>query len=269
MEPLLAAFVLSLVGYIFGSIKIIDQGNEGLVERFGQYQRSLKPGLNVVIPLIDKVFVESTREQLLDIEPQSAITRDNVSLQVDAIMYWKILDVQKAYYAIEDLLKALENLVITTLRSEIGKMDLRETISLRTKINQALLHELDEATETWGVKVIRVEVQDIKLSEELRAALEKERTAESLRKAQISETEGVVESIQRLSRALQAQPNSDAVLRYLFMKDYVNANAKLGESKNSKIIFMDPKALTETVSELIAGSNGEEGIISNPDNGEG
>jgi regulator of protease activity HflC (stomatin/prohibitin superfamily) len=251
MEPLLAAFVLALVGYIFGSIKVINQGTEGLVERFGQYRRSLKPGLNVVIPLIDTVLVESTREQLLDIEPQSAITRDNVSLTVDAVMYWKILDVQKAYYAIEDLEAALENLVITTLRSEIGKMDLRETVSNRNKINQALLHELDEATETWGVKVIRVEVQEIKISDALRDALEEERAAESRRKATISETEGVVESIQRLSRALQSQPHSQEVLKFLVAQRYVESNLKLGESNNSKIIFMDPGQLTEAVNDLL------------------
>lgn len=267
MEPLLAALTLTIIGYIFGSVKIINQGTEGIVERFGQYRRSLKPGLNFVIPVIDSVLVETTREQLLDIAPQSAITRDNVTLQVDAVMYWKILDIQKAYYAIEDLEEALKNLVITTLRSEIGRMELRETVSSRNKINQALLHELDEATETWGVKVIRVEVQNIKLSAELEKALEAERAAESRRKAQISETEGMVEAIRRLALALQAQPNSTEVLRFLVAQKYVDANFKLGESANSKIIFMDPKALSDTVSELIAAS--DSGDVGDMDGGIG
>jgi regulator of protease activity HflC (stomatin/prohibitin superfamily) len=264
MEPLLAALTLAIIGYIFGSVKIIYQGNEALVERFGQYRRTLKPGLNFVIPVIDTVIEESTREQLLDIDPQSAITRDNVTLQVDAVMYWKILDVQKAYYAIEDLEKALENLVITTLRSEIGRMDLRETVSSRNKINQALLHELDEATESWGVKVIRVEVQDIKLSDTLREALEAERAAESKRKAAISETEGMVESIQRIQRAIQSQPNPETVLRYLVAQKYIDGNVKLSESKNTKVIFMDPGTLTEAVSDLLYPDNpGSEGTSSN------
>jgi regulator of protease activity HflC (stomatin/prohibitin superfamily) len=268
MEPLLAALTLAIVGYIFGSVKIINQGNEGLVERFGQYRRTLKPGLNFVIPVVDTVLVESTREQLLDIEPQSAITRDNVSLTVDAVMYWKILDIQKAYYAIADLEEALENLVVTTLRSEIGKMDLRETVSSRVAINKALLQQLDEATETWGVKVIRVEVQEIKISDTLREALEAERAAESKRKAAISETEGMVESIQRISRALQSQSNSQEVLKFLVAQRYVDANLKLGDSNNSKIIFMDPKALSESVSELIAGSDVEDIIDKKLDNGQ-
>jgi len=259
MEPLIAALTLLIVGYIAGSVKIINQGTQGIVERLGQYRRTLKPGLNFVIPVIDTVLVESTREQLLDIKPQSAITRDNVTLSVDAILYWKILDAQKAYYAIEDLEEALRNLVITTMRSEIGSMELKETVSSRNKINQALLHQLDEATESWGVKVIRVEVQEIKISEALREALEAERAAESKRKAAISETEGVVESIQRISRALHTQPNSEMVLRYLIAQRYVDANLKLSESDNSKIIFMDPKALTETIGELI-GADTTEGL---------
>ena len=257
MESILAALTLAIIGYITGSVKIIDQGTEGIVQRFGQYRRTLKPGLNFVIPLIDGVLVESTREQLLDTKPQSAITRDNVTISVDAVMYWKILDVQKAYYAVEDLGTALSNLMITTLRSEIGRMDLKETVSSRNKINQTLLHQLDEATESWGVKVMRIEVQEIKLSKTLEEALEAERAAESKRKAAISETEGVVESIQRISRALQSQPNSEAVLRYLVMQRYVDANYRLGESPNAKIIFMDPKSLTETVGELIAAEHSE------------
>jgi regulator of protease activity HflC (stomatin/prohibitin superfamily) len=258
VESILAALTLAIVGYITGSVKIINQGTEGIVERFGQYRRSLKPGLNFVIPLIDTVLVESTREQILDTKPQSAITRDNVTISVDAVMYWKILDVQKAYYAIEELEIALSNLMLTTLRSEIGRMDLKESVSSRNKINQALLHQLDEATESWGVKVMRVEVQEIKLSKTLEEALEAERAAESKRKAAISETEGVVESIQRISRALQAQPDvSEAVLRYLVMQRYVDVNHKLSESPNAKIIFMDPKALTETVGELIAAEHSE------------
>jgi regulator of protease activity HflC (stomatin/prohibitin superfamily) len=263
VEPLLAALTLAIIGYITGSVKIINQGTEGLVERFGQFRRPLKPGLNFVIPLIDTVLVESMREQLLDTKPQSAITRDNVTIMVDAVMYWKILDVQKAYYAVEDLEGALSNLMITSLRSQIGHMDLRETVSSRNKVNQSLLQQLDEATESWGVKVLRVEVQEIKLSKTMEESLEVERAAESKRKAAISETEGVVESIRRISKALEAQPNTEAVLRYLMLQKYVDTNYELGKSNNSKIIFMDPRSLTETVSELIAASDPGVGLDHN------
>lgn len=261
MEPIIAAIALVIVGYTVGSIKIINQGYEGIVERLGQYRRTLKPGLNFVIPFFDTVLVETTREQLLDSKPQSALTRDNVTITADAVVYWKILDVQKAYYEIENLEEALNNLVITALRSQIGQMDLRETVSSRNQINQALLQQLDEATEPWGVKVMRVEVQEIKISDTLRDAMERERAAESNRRAALSETEGVVESIHRISKVLQSQPNAEYVLRYLLAQKYVDANYKLGDSPNSKIIFMDPKALTETIADLISADS--EGIGDN------
>lgn len=259
MESLLAALALVVVGYIAGSVKIINEGNEGLVERLGQYRRSLKPGLNFVIPIFDTVLIESTREQILDIDPQQTITRDNVPLTVDAVMFWKILDTQKAYYGVEDLESALTNLVVTAIRGEIGQMDLREAVSGRNKINQALLHQLDEATENWGVKIMRVEVQELAPSKTILESLELERSAESRRKATMSETEGTVESIRRIALALQGQPNSQAVLQYLIAQKYVDANLKLSESGNSKIIFMDPKALNETLGELISADQTELG----------
>lgn len=261
MESLIAIAALAILGYMVGSVKVINQGYEGLVERLGRYQRTLKPGLNFVVPLLDTVLVETTREQLLDIEPQSAITRDNVTITVNAVVFWKILNVEKAYYEIEDLEEALKNLALTTLRSEIGQMDLRETVSSRNKINQALLKELDNATEPWGVKVIRVEVQEIKLSPTLEKSLETERAAESERRAQISKTEGMVESIRRISKALKEdKENTAPILRYLLAQQYVEANYELGKSDNSKILFMNPQDLTEAISNMI----GTEDLPSHP-----
>ncbi|MGC8711729.1 MAG: SPFH domain-containing protein, partial [Leptodesmis sp.] len=191
METLIAMATLVVFGYMIGSVKIINQGYEGIVERLGRYQRTLKPGLNFVVPLLDTVLVENTREQILDIPPQSVITKDNVTFTVDAVLYWKILVVERAYYEIDNVENALKNLVLTTLRSEIGKMDLKDTFASREKINDEMRKQLDEAVEPWGVKIIRVEVQEIKLSDELRRALEAEKTAESERKAKISQAQGV------------------------------------------------------------------------------
>lgn len=259
MDALLAGLTLLIVGYIVGSVKIINQGTEAIVERLGQYRRTLKPGLNFVVPLIDTVLVESTREQTLDIQPQSAQTRDNVTLTIDAIVYWKILQVERAYYSVEDLEEALKNLVITTLRSEVAQLDLSETVAAQKKINQAVLKQLDEAAQSWGIQVLRIEVQEIKLSEKLRQSLEEERVAEAKRKARLSETQGVVESIERISKALKADADSELVLRYLMTEKYVDSNFKLSASPNSKIIFMDPKSLSETIGELI-GADTTEGL---------
>lgn len=267
IESLLGAFTLIILGYLIGSVRIIDQGDEALVQRLGQYKRTLKPGLNFVIPVLDTVLIETIREQILDIEPQKALTKDNVPISVDAVVFWQILDLRKAYYAVEDLEEALKQLVITNLRGELGQLTLEEAISSTSKVNQALLRQLDKATANWGVKVIRVEVQELILSDALRESLERERAAISEKKATLTRTQGTVQSIEELARALQGQPNAQEVLRYLVAKDYVNANLELGKSDNSKIVFMDPKALSEAVTDLINSDGLDPGGTNTMDNG--
>lgn len=259
MEPILsilAPMILVVIGYTVGSTKIITEGNEALVERLGRYHRKLEPGLNYIIPFVDKVAVEeTTREQVLDIEPQQAITKDNISVVVDAVLFWQILDLERAYYAVEDVEVALENLVLTTLRSTIGELPLDQTYSSRSDINRNLLQQLDEATAGWGVKVTRVEVQNISPPPEVLESLAKERAAESEKQAEIFKAQGTVEAIERISKALQSQTNGRQVLQFLISQRFVDANEKLSESANSKIVFMDPKALTEAVTDLISGDD--------------
>ncbi|MBZ8178698.1 MAG: stomatin-like protein [Oscillatoria sp. PMC 1051.18] len=241
------------IGYAISSVKIINEGNEALVERVGKFHKKLKPGLNYIVPIIETVVVrETTRERVIDIQPQNAITKDNVSLQADAVVYWRIFDLEKAYYEVDDLQSAISNLVVTTLRSEIGQMQLEETYSSRNEINQKLLHQLDEATDSWGVKVTRVEVQEITPPKTIIESLELERAAESKKRADIAETEGKVQSIQMLSQALRVDPGSPAFLQFLIAQRYVDANEKLGNSPNSKVLFMDPKALSEALTDLIS-----------------
>ena len=183
------------------SARIVHEGKEGIVERLGRYQRTLKPGLNFVAPLLDRVKVVSTREQLLDIEPQVAMTRDNVTVMVTAVAYWKITRLERAYYSVENIEEAFKSLMLTTLRSEIGQRDLREALCSRDAINQALLRQLDKATYSWGVVIIRVEIVDISLPESVRAALEFEIIAESKRRAKISEIDGEIEFSRRKSKS--------------------------------------------------------------------
>lgn len=252
MQPFLIALILAVTGYTIGSIKVINQGNEALVERLGRYHRKLNPGINFVLPFLDNVVLEDTiREQVLDIDPQEAITKDNVPLEADAVIYWKVMDLEKAYYTVENVEEAIQNLVSTTLRSAIGGMLLTETSSSRGEINQALIRQLDEAAATWGVKVTRVEVQKITPSPKVLQALESERAAESRKRADILEAEGTVQSIRLISQALQSQPNTREVLKFILAEKFVEANQKLGESPNAKVIFMDPKAVTEAVEKLI------------------
>ncbi len=270
-------YVLALlaIGYLIGSVKIINQGNEALVERLGKYHKKLTPGLNYVVPLLDNIVLEeSVRERMIDIEPQDAITSDNVSVVVDAVVYWRILQLERTYYQVEDVEEALENLVTTTLRSEIGQMQLSRIFSSRSEINQSLLHQLDDATASWGVKVTRVEVQKITPAKAVLEAMELEKAADSKKKAAIfeaegkkqaaiEEAEGAVQSMKMIAEALKTHPNSREILRYLVAQRYVDANYRLGDSPNSKLVFMDPKALTEALSDLIPrdgeGGNGHSG----------
>ncbi|TVQ19872.1 MAG: SPFH/Band 7/PHB domain protein [Leptolyngbya sp. DLM2.Bin15] len=260
---ILAALVLAVVGYMVGSVKIINQGNEALVERLGRFHRKLTPGLNFIVPGLDKVVWEdTTREQVLDIPPQDAITKDNITLEVDAVVYWRILELPQTYYAVEDIGKALTDLVTTTLRSDIGLMELEETYSSRGRLNQRLLYQLDEATAPWGVKVLRVEVQNITIPERVRESLELERASQSKKRAAIAEAEGkkqaaiedaqgMVESIRLISEALKGHTDPHAVLQYLVAQKYMDTNYRLGDSPNSKILFMDPKAMTQGMAELL------------------
>ena len=151
------------ISYSAVSIRIVKEGNAALVERLGRYRSTLEPGLNFIVPVLDSVVIEdSLREQVLDIPPQRAITKDNVELEVDAIIYWRIYDMARAYYAVEDAEFAMQELLITTLRSEIGKMNFRSLVSSReTTINRALFDILDEATAPWGIKVNRSDIQKL------------------------------------------------------------------------------------------------------------
>jgi regulator of protease activity HflC (stomatin/prohibitin superfamily) len=258
------AAILTILGATVGSTRRISEGNEALVERLGRYHRKLKPGLNFgIIPFVDEVVTEgSIKERILDIPPNDATTKDNIRVKVDAVIFWKILELQQAYYEIQDIENAISNLVVTTLRSVIGQMDLEETNSSRNQIIRSLAENLDEATEPWGVKITRVEIQDIEAPEAIKISLERERSAISERRAlesqaagkrqaALEEAESIAASVKRIAEALRDNPNSQHILKYLIAQNYVDANLKLGQSNNSKIVFMDPKALTEGVTELI------------------
>ena len=251
-SSIIAILAFIVVGYSVGSVRIIKEGNAALVERLGRYRSTLEPGLSFIVPLLDSVVLEdSLREQTLDIEPQRAITKDNVNLDVDAIIYWRIYDLKRTYYAIEDVEFAMQELVITTLRSEVGKTDFQELFSSRDTINSALLDVLDEATAPWGLKVNRVEIQKLDPPQNVLEAMQKERAAIYEKSAKISEAQADVESMRILSEALDATGSGKEVLQYLLAQRYVAANQKIGESENSKVLFMDPKALTEGLADLM------------------
>ncbi len=186
-------FVILILGgsTVFGTVKIVNEKNEYLVERLGSYNKKLSPGLNFVVPFVDRVvYKETIREKVIDIPPQSCITKDNVSITVDAVVYWRIMDMEKAYYKVENLQSAMVNLVLTQIRSEIGKLELDQTFTARTEINEILLRELDISTDPWGVKVTRVELRDIMPSKAVQDSMELQMAAERRKRAAILTSEG-------------------------------------------------------------------------------
>ncbi len=182
-------------GVAISSAKVIQQGNEALVERLGVYDRKLEPGLTFVIPILERIaYQETIREKVLDIPPQPCITRDNVSITVDAVVYWRIVDMEKAYYKVQNLQNAMVNIVLTQVRAEMGKLELDETFTARSQINELLLQDLDVATDPWGVKVTRVELRDIIPSQAVQESMELQMSAERRKRAAILTSEGERES---------------------------------------------------------------------------
>jgi regulator of protease activity HflC (stomatin/prohibitin superfamily) len=195
MEPLIPLVLVLLSALGLSSVKVTSSSSSKLVERLGKYNRQLTPGLSFVLPGVEKVVSnESLRERVLDIPPQQCITRDNVSIEVDAVVYWQLLEHERAYYAVDNLQAAMVNLVLTQIRAEMGKLDLDQTFTTRSEVNEVLLRELDDATDPWGVKVTRVELRDIQPSSGVQQAMEKQMTAEREKRAAILRSEGERES---------------------------------------------------------------------------
>jgi regulator of protease activity HflC (stomatin/prohibitin superfamily) len=253
--------------YAFASIKVISQGTEALVERLGRYHRKLRPGLNFIVPILDRiVLLDSIRERILDIVPQAAITRDNVPVDVEAVIYWRILELELAYYAIEDVESAIADVVLSVIISEIGKMEIERTSSSRDELNRALLYELDEATEPWGIKVTRVEVQEISAPPAVQESMGQQRDSEIRKRvrvldaegeqaAAIKEAQGIAEAVRIIYEALPEKTSSSIILNHLLARRYVSANQKIGESENSKIIFMHPRIMNDSLDELLGHLN--------------
>jgi regulator of protease activity HflC (stomatin/prohibitin superfamily) len=186
---------------VASSVKIINQGNAALLERLGSYEKRLDPGLNFIVPGVDRiVFQETIREKVLDIPPQQCITRDNVSITVDAVVYWRIVDMEKSYYKVENLRMAMVNLVLTQIRAEMGKLELDETFTARSQISEILLQDLDIATDPWGVKVNRVELRDIIPSKAVQESMELQMAAERRKRAAILNSEGEREAAVNTAR---------------------------------------------------------------------
>ena len=183
----LTFFLICLGLIIYNLVLIIPMRCVGVIERLGKFRAILEPGLHFLIPFIDRIaYKHETREQCLNIPNQSCISRDNIQVDVDGLLYIKVMDPYKASYGIEDYLVAAINLAQTTVRSEVGKLRLSETFSERERLNETIVKEIDNASEPWGIKVLRYEVMNIIPSRNVVETLEKQMEAERTKRADIT-----------------------------------------------------------------------------------
>ena len=264
MVVVIALIVFAVVTLVKG-VRIVPQGEEWIVERLGKYSATLHPGLNIIIPYIDQVTYKLvTKDIILDVQEQEVITRDNAVILINAIAFIKITDPIKAVYGVTDFSEAIRNMIMTTLRSITGDMDLDQALTSRDKIKAVLRQSIADEAIDWGLTVKSVEIQDIKPSPSMVKAMEAQASAERERKAMVTMAEGTKQaailqaearleaarrdaeaqvtlaeaSAEAIRRVAVAIGNEDAPMRYMLGERYLAAMGKLVESPNAKTILL-------------------------------
>lgn len=196
MEIIGIVLVVFALIFVVSTIKIVPQQSVYIIERLGKYQRNIEAGLHLMIPFVDRVaYRMDLKEMVLDIPPQICITKDNVQVTVDGVIFYRVIDPKAASYGVNDYEIAIIQLAQTTLRSEVGKIDLDKTFEERERINNAIVMGIDAATQPWGVKVLRYEIKSINPPKDVLDAMEKQMRAEREKRAKILESEGTRDSL--------------------------------------------------------------------------
>lgn len=265
-----AFLALAIVTVIAGA-KVVPQGYNWTVERFGRYTKTLKPGLNIIVPYIDTIGEKlNMMEVVLDIPPQEVISSDNAMVTTDAVCFFQVQDPAKAAYEVNDRERAMQNLVMTNIRAVLGSMELDEMLSQRDRINAELLIKVDEATNPWGIKVTRIEIRDITPPADLVDAMARQMKAERDKRAQILEAEGhreaavqVAEGDKR-SQILKAEGELEAARREAEARERLaEAEAKatqvvseaIEKGNNQAINYFVATKYTEALGQIAASNN--------------
>ncbi|MDG9881292.1 SPFH/Band 7/PHB domain protein [Pseudomonas putida CSV86] len=268
-----ATIALFVLVTVFKGVRIVPQGEEWIVERLGRYHTTLKPGLNILVPYMDVVAYRlPTKDIILDVQQQEIITRDNAVIVANALCFAKVVDPQKASYGVVNYAYAVTSLTMTSLRAIVGAMDLDEALSSREQIKARLREAMSEQTEDWGITVRSVEIQDIKPSPSMQAAMERQAAAERERKADVTRAEGAKQAAILEAQARQESAKLDAAAQvnlaeasaqaitlvknavgsdvtpamYLLGERYINAMENLAASDNAKMVVL-PADLQEAV----------------------
>lgn len=247
-----------IVGWFFvaKAIKIIPQQSAWVVERLGKYHATLTPGLNLLVPFIDKIaYRHSLKENPLDVPKQICITRDNTQIGVDGILYYQVKDPTKASYGSENFVQAIVQLAQTTLRSAIGKMELDKTFEERDQINRTVVAALDEASVNWGVKVLRYEIKDIQPPESILRSMEKQITSEREKRAAIALSEG-----QQQSQVNIATGDRESAMRRSEGERQANINRAQGEAEAIRLVADATAGAINIIAAAIIKEGGVEAI---------
>jgi regulator of protease activity HflC (stomatin/prohibitin superfamily) len=234
-----AIVVLALMA---AGVRIVNQYENGIIFRLGRFAGTRTPGLNIIIPIIDRMVVVDMRTVARDVPPQDVITRDNVSVKVNAVLFFRVVDAQRAIIQVEDYLYATSQLAQTTLRAILGQQELDDLLSQREKINKHLQEVIDTHTEPWGIKVSNVEVKDVDLPQEMKRAMSKQAESERERRAKIIAAEGEFQASEKLAQASEVLGRSPAALQLRYLQTLVEISAE----KNSTTIFPVPIDIIST-----------------------
>lgn len=237
-EPLFAVGVIIffVVILLFNSIRIIREWERGVLLRFGRFDHVKMPGIRFVWPFIDKIIIIDTRVVTMDVPKQEIITKDNVSVNVDAVVFFQVVNAEFAVTKVENWIRATSMQAQTTLRSVIGQAELDELLAERDKINLKLQSIIDEVTEPWGIKVISVEVRDVTLPESMKRAMANQAETERMRRAKVINAEGEYQAAQRLAEAAQIISKTPQALQLRFLQTLT----EVGAEQNSTIVFPVP-----------------------------